>query len=88
MASHRCSYYGGCELQLLGSLTLSTRGVLVTEQLDVDLNDAVLRAEILLVADLMVAGSQSAGHLSQADVDQLLSTGFLAQSARRNAPQG
>jgi hypothetical protein len=46
----------------------------VTEQLDVDLNDAVLTAEILLMADLMVAGSASAGPLSQADIDRLLIT--------------
>jgi hypothetical protein len=51
---------------------LSIRGVFVTDQLDVDLNDPVLTAEILLVADLMVAGSESAGALSQTTIDNLL----------------
>ena len=51
---------------------LSIRGVFVTEELDVDLNDPVLIAEILLVADLMVAASESAGSLSQIAIDHLL----------------
>ena len=44
----------------------------MTEELDVDLNDPVLIAEILLVADLMVAASESAGSLSQIAIDHLL----------------
>ncbi len=53
---------------------LPNRGVFVTDQLDVDLNDPVLTAEILLVADLMVAGAESAGALSQTTIDHLLAT--------------
>jgi hypothetical protein len=46
----------------------------VTDELDVDLNDPVLTAEILLVADLMVAGAESVEALSQTSIDQLLTT--------------
>jgi hypothetical protein len=55
-------------------MTLSIRGVFVTDQLDVDLNDPVQTAEILLVTDLMVAGAESAGALSQTAIDHLLTT--------------
>jgi hypothetical protein len=46
----------------------------VTDELDVDLNDPELIAEIILVTDLMVAGSESAGALSQTTIDTLLTT--------------
>jgi hypothetical protein len=49
-------------------------GVFVTDQLDVDLNDPVLIAEILLVADLMVAGAEATGALSQTTIDLLLTS--------------
>ncbi len=44
----------------------------MTDELDVELDDPVLTAEILLVADLMVAGSESAAALSETAIDHLL----------------
>lgn len=44
----------------------------MTDELDVDLQDPELIAEILLVADLMVAATASATHLSEAAIDDIL----------------
>ena len=44
----------------------------MTDELDVELDDPVLTAEIRLVADLMVAGSESAAALSETAIDHLL----------------
>jgi hypothetical protein len=47
------------------------------ERLDVDVQDDDLRAEIELVADLMIAANQSNGQLSGEDIDVVL--GLSAQ---------
>lgn len=45
----------------------------MTDELDVDLQDPELIAEILLVGDLMVAASESSTALSQDVIDHILS---------------
>jgi hypothetical protein len=74
-----CARYVGGRVDHSGSSTHSIRGADVTDELDVDLNDPELIAEIILVTDLMVAGSESAGALSQTTIDTLLTTSAAAE---------
>ncbi len=51
---------------------MAERGSVMDDQLNVPLEDAELLAEVELTTNLIIAASEAAGSLTQAEVDELL----------------
>ncbi len=53
---------------------------------DEELRDAVLHQEIELVGELVVAATSATGHLTQAEIDQLLGVGTAGEVGAAGTP--